>query len=200
MAALGLCCCTQLSLVVVRGALVVAAHGCSCSSACGIFLDQGLHPCPQLWQMDCLLLSHQGSPRIWCFCCSSSVMLWNVLCCWPCCVPYGITVPWLGTEPSTELAGNSHDVTERTISKNISYWILTSFIGFWFGLVIESLGFLWTLSFSHSDLARNNLWKWIFLKLCLTWFNINLMLALYHLIVWNGRFGKWEKHSGTGEG
>ena len=43
--------------------LVVEAHGLSCSSAWGIFLDQGwntdgirLH-----WQMDCLPLSHQRS-------------------------------------------------------------------------------------------------------------------------------------------
>ena len=65
MAVLGLCCCMRLSLVVARGASVVAAYGCSCSSACGIFPDQGLNMCPQLWQMDSLLLSHQGSPRIW---------------------------------------------------------------------------------------------------------------------------------------
>lgn len=120
-------------------------------------------------------------------------MLWNVLCCWPCCVPYVDCSPDSGQNPALSWEG-IHDVTERTILR-IFYWILTSFIdfvffvcfiGFWFCLVIESLGFLWTLSFSfHSDLARNNLWKWIFLKLCLTWFNINLMLlALYHLIAW----------------
>ena len=33
------------------------------------------------------------------------------------------------------------------------------------------------------------------MKLCLTWFDTNLMLALYHLIVRNGHFGKWEKHT-----
>ena len=31
---------------------VVVAHGFSCSSACGIFLDQGSNPCPLLWQAD----------------------------------------------------------------------------------------------------------------------------------------------------
>ena len=34
------------------GASVVAADGPSCPAACGIFLDQGLKPCPLLWQAD----------------------------------------------------------------------------------------------------------------------------------------------------
>ena len=29
---------------------VVVAHGLSCSTACGIFPDQGLNPCPLHWQ------------------------------------------------------------------------------------------------------------------------------------------------------
>ena len=78
MAALGLRCCTWASsLVAASGATrrcgaqashcggfslwntgsrcagsVVVAHGLSCSSACGIFPDQGLHPCPRHWQAD----------------------------------------------------------------------------------------------------------------------------------------------------
>ena len=32
--------------------LAVAAHGLSCSMACGIFPDQGLNPCPLHWQAD----------------------------------------------------------------------------------------------------------------------------------------------------
>ena len=31
---------------------VVVAHGLSCSVACGIFLGQGLNPCPLHWQAD----------------------------------------------------------------------------------------------------------------------------------------------------
>ena len=31
---------------------VVVAHGLSCSAARGIFLDQGLNPCPLHWQVD----------------------------------------------------------------------------------------------------------------------------------------------------
>ena len=68
LAALGLCCCTRafsscgewgLLFVAVRvllllqsmgsrsaGSSVVVVHGFSCSAACGIFLDQGLNPCP----------------------------------------------------------------------------------------------------------------------------------------------------------
>ena len=38
------------------------AHGPSCSTACGIFPDQGLSPCPLHWQADSQPLHHQGSP------------------------------------------------------------------------------------------------------------------------------------------
>ena len=31
---------------------VVAAHGLSCSEACGIFVDQGPNLCPLNWQVD----------------------------------------------------------------------------------------------------------------------------------------------------
>ena len=44
------------SVVVARGlqstGSVVVAHQLSCSVACGIFLDQGLNPCPLHWQAD----------------------------------------------------------------------------------------------------------------------------------------------------
>ena len=35
----------------------------SCSTACGIFPDQGSNPCPLHWQADSQPLRHQGSPR-----------------------------------------------------------------------------------------------------------------------------------------
>ena len=41
---------------------VVVAHGPSCSTACGIFPDQGLNLCPLHWQADSQPLCHQGSP------------------------------------------------------------------------------------------------------------------------------------------
>ena len=45
------------SVVVAHGlqstGLVVVAHGLSCSTACGIFLDQGSILCPLHWQADC---------------------------------------------------------------------------------------------------------------------------------------------------
>ena len=41
---------------------VVVAHGPSCSTACGIFPDQGSNPCPLHWQADSQPLRHQGSP------------------------------------------------------------------------------------------------------------------------------------------
>ena len=41
---------------------VVVAHGLNCSTACGIFPDQGSNPCPLHWQADSQPLRHQGSP------------------------------------------------------------------------------------------------------------------------------------------
>ena len=43
---------------------VVVAHGPNCSTACGIFPDQGSNPCPLHWQADSQPLRHQGSPHI----------------------------------------------------------------------------------------------------------------------------------------
>ena len=40
---------------------VVVLNGLSCSSVCGIFLDQGWNPCPLHWQVNSLPLSHRGS-------------------------------------------------------------------------------------------------------------------------------------------
>ena len=45
-----------------RAGSVVVARGPSCSTACGIFPDQGLNPCPLHWQAASQPLRHQGSP------------------------------------------------------------------------------------------------------------------------------------------
>ena len=45
-----------------RAGSVIAAHGPSCSTACGIFPDHGTNPCPLHWQADSQPLRHQGSP------------------------------------------------------------------------------------------------------------------------------------------
>ena len=45
-----------------RAGSVAVAHGPSRSTACGIFPDQGLNPCPLHWQADSQPLHHQGSP------------------------------------------------------------------------------------------------------------------------------------------
>ena len=47
-----------------RAGSVIAAHGPSCSVACGIFPDQGSNPCPLHCQADSQPLRHQGSPSI----------------------------------------------------------------------------------------------------------------------------------------
>ena len=41
---------------------VVVVHGLICSTACGVFPDQGSNPCPLHWQVDSQPLRHQGSP------------------------------------------------------------------------------------------------------------------------------------------
>ena len=45
-----------------RAGSAIAAHGPSCSAACGIFPDQGSNPCLLHWQADSQPLRHQGSP------------------------------------------------------------------------------------------------------------------------------------------
>ena len=45
-----------------RAGSVIVAHGPRCSTACGIFPDQGSNPCPLHWQADSQPLRHQGSP------------------------------------------------------------------------------------------------------------------------------------------
>ena len=44
-------------------ASVVVAHRLSCSTACGIFPDQGSNPCLLHWQADSQPPCHQGSPK-----------------------------------------------------------------------------------------------------------------------------------------
>ena len=46
----GFSCCRAWALGL--RASVVVARGLSCSTACGIFLDQGSNPCPLHWQVD----------------------------------------------------------------------------------------------------------------------------------------------------
>ena len=58
-------------------ALVVVVHGLSCSVACGIFLEQGLNPCPLHWQADSHPLYHQGC--LGCVC-----ILSCFICVWLC--------------------------------------------------------------------------------------------------------------------
>ena len=50
-----------------RAGSVIVAHGPSCSTACGIFPDHGLNPCPLHWQADSPPLRHQGSPMYFIF-------------------------------------------------------------------------------------------------------------------------------------
>ena len=47
-----------------RTGSVIVAHRPSCSTACGIFPDQGSNPCSLHWQADSQPLPHQGSPKL----------------------------------------------------------------------------------------------------------------------------------------
>ena len=47
--------------VLAAGRLSRWSDRLSCSTACGVFLDQELSPCPLHWQADSLPLDHQGS-------------------------------------------------------------------------------------------------------------------------------------------
>ena len=67
----GCFCCRARTLG--TGPSAVVAHGLSCSTACEIFLDQGLNACPLHWQADSQPLNHQGGPLCpflnWDVCC-----------------------------------------------------------------------------------------------------------------------------------
>ena len=64
-----------------RAGSAIAAHGPSCSVACGIFPDQGLNSCPLHWQADSQPLRHQGSPVVTVLTClsSTSMLSWLVI-------------------------------------------------------------------------------------------------------------------------
>ena len=62
---------TVASLIVEPGlwgtwasVVAVPGHKLSCSTACGIFLDQGSNPCLLDWQANSLPLSHQENPHM----------------------------------------------------------------------------------------------------------------------------------------
>ena len=57
----GMGCSTWVQYLQLVG-LEVVVHRLCCSSACGIFLDQGSNPCPPHWQADSSPLYHQGCP------------------------------------------------------------------------------------------------------------------------------------------
>ena len=59
-----------------RAGSVVVAHGPICSTACGIFPDQGSNPCPLHWQADSQPLRHQGGPPSSLLILGPSVLLW----------------------------------------------------------------------------------------------------------------------------
>ena len=50
-----------LQLLWPKGSVVVV-NGLTCTRTCGIFLYQESYSCPLHWQVDSLLLDHQGSP------------------------------------------------------------------------------------------------------------------------------------------
>ena len=65
----------QLWLLGSSTGSVVVVHGLSCSTACGILLEQGLNPCLLHWQADALPLNYQRSPS-WNICLVIPVSPW----------------------------------------------------------------------------------------------------------------------------
>ena len=65
--------CSTWALQLWLPGTIAVARGLSCSSARGLFLDQGLHLCLLHWQADSLPLSHQGSPHAYCLMCGFSM-------------------------------------------------------------------------------------------------------------------------------
>ena len=62
--------------------LVGVAHGLSVPAVCGIFLNQGLNPCPLCWQADFYSLSHREVSQTLCFKVRKlSIYLTVSLCC-----------------------------------------------------------------------------------------------------------------------
>ena len=73
-----------------RAGSVVVAHGPSCSTACGIFPDQGSNPRPLHWQADSQPLRHQGSPRYYFF----KNFYWSIVDL-QCCIGFRCTAKWI---------------------------------------------------------------------------------------------------------
>ena len=74
-----------------RAGSVIVAHGPSCSTACGIFPDQGSNPCPLHWQADSEPLHHQGSPPNTFL---KKILYWSLVDL-QCCVNFCCTAKWL---------------------------------------------------------------------------------------------------------
>ena len=74
-----------------RAGSVIVAHGPSCSTACGIFPDQGSNPCPLHWQADSEPLHHQGSPPNTFL---KKFLYWSLVDL-QCCVNFCCTAKWL---------------------------------------------------------------------------------------------------------
>ena len=67
-----------------RAGSATVAHRPSCSTACGIFPDQGLNPCPLHWQEDAQPLHHQGSSAPFFFH-KIALAIQGLLCFWTSC-------------------------------------------------------------------------------------------------------------------
>ena len=100
-----------------RAGSVIVAHGPSCSTACGIFPDQGSNPCPLHWQADSQPPRHQGSPALGLICGMWDLRcgVWDLLSCGmrgSLVAAFGIfsygmrdLVPWPGIKPRLPALG-----------------------------------------------------------------------------------------------
>ena len=97
---------------------VVAAHGLSCSVACGIFLDQGLNSCPLHWQVDSYPLYHQGIPDQVTITIKARYVSLSLLCHVP---TVNAGAPWKPKRRPVSLPGKASSIYSNIISPNVSF-------------------------------------------------------------------------------
>ena len=124
-----------------RAGSVTAAHGPSCSVACGIFPDQGSNPCPLHRQADSQPLRHQGSPLL--------VIFKSLLSC-----------PFLQKCFVTTFVSSSFITLKARLTASTSLWSRNQ----WVYVLQENLNLLevYNLNWALKWIFRQNTSYWLF--------------------------------------
>ena len=113
------CCRAQ---VLGTWALIVVAPGLSCSTACGIFPDQGSNPHALHWQADSYPLYHQGSPSVSYLCVHFSICLTHSLS------SSSLGMPWWPSQ-----SGTPTSLSSRSWDSQLSHDSACGYVGSWGG-------------------------------------------------------------------